>query len=66
MATTTNEPPNDNEPVSPINFAGGALYQKPKQDPTIEPQNIDNSPTSGYIVVEGIEKIVFLQHRKLE
>ena len=41
--------PDDNEPVSPINiFAGGALYHKnPKQDPTIDPQNIDSSPTSG-------------------
>jgi hypothetical protein len=29
-------------------LAGGALYQrKPKQDPTIEPQNIESSPTSG-------------------
>ena len=49
IATAAIDPPRDNDPVSPINiFAGGALYQrKPKQDPTIEPQNIDSSPTSG-------------------
>ena len=50
------------EPVSPINiFAGGALYQKkPKQEPTIDPQKIDNSPTSGiYCICKYSEKIVF-------
>ena len=38
--TAPKDPPNDNEPVSPIKiFAGGALYHKnPKHDPTIEPQ----------------------------
>ena len=47
IATEAIEPPRDSEPVSPINIlAGGALYQrKPKQDPTIEPQKIDSSPT---------------------
>ncbi len=47
IATEAMEPPKDNEPVSPINIlAGGALYQrKPKHDPTMEPQKIDNSPT---------------------
>ena len=36
-----NEPPSDNEPVSPIKIlAGGALYhKKPKHEPTIAPQN---------------------------
>ena len=44
-----NEPPSDSEPVSPMKFfAGGALYQRnPRQDPTIEPQKIESSPTSG-------------------
>ena len=39
----------DNEPVSPMKiFAGGALYQrKPRQDPTIDPQKTDSSPTFG-------------------
>ena len=43
------EPPRDKEPVSPIKiFAGGALYhKKPKQDPTIDPQKIEASPTFG-------------------
>ena len=49
IATAAKDPPNDNDPVSPIKiFAGGALYQrKPKQEPTIAPQNIPISPTSG-------------------
>ena len=49
IATTANEPPKDKDPVSPIKIlAGGALYQrKPKHEPTIEPQNIESSPTSG-------------------
>ena len=49
IATAAIDPPSDNDPVSPINiFAGGALYhRKPRQDPTIEPQNIDSSPTLG-------------------
>ena len=49
MAIAANDPPKDKEPVSPIKiFAGGALYQrKPKQDPTIDPQKIESSPTSG-------------------
>ena len=49
IAIAANEPPKERDPVSPINiFAGGALYQrKPKHAPTIEPQNIESSPTSG-------------------
>ena len=44
IAMAANEPPNDNDPVSPIKIlAGGALYhRKPKQAPTIEPQKIDS------------------------
>ena len=62
IATAAKEPPKDNEPVSPIKIlAGGALYQrKPKQDPTIDPQNIESSPTSGiYCSCKYSEKIVF-------
>ena len=62
IATAANDPPKDNEPVSPIKIlAGGALYQRnPKQDPTIEPQNIESSPTSGmYCNLRYSEKIVF-------
>ena len=61
IAIAANEPPKESEPVSPIKiFAGGALYQrKPKQDPTTEPQNIANSPTSGiYCICKYSEKIV--------
>ena len=61
IAIAANEPPKESEPVSPIKiFAGGALYQrKPRQDPTIEPQNIDNSPVSGmYCIWRYSEKIV--------
>ena len=49
IAIAASEPPKESDPVSPIKiFAGGALYQrKPKHDPTIDPQKIDNSPTSG-------------------
>ena len=49
IATAAKEPPSDKDPVSPIKiFAGGALYQrKPKQEPTIDPQKIDISPTFG-------------------
>ena len=38
IAIAVKDPPNDNEPVSPMKiFAGGALYhKKPKHDPTIE------------------------------
>ena len=41
-----NEPPNERDPVSPINIlAGGALnHKKPKQAPIIELQKIDISP----------------------
>ena len=48
MLTAPREPPKDNEPVSPMKiFAGGALYhRKPRQDPTMEPQKIEASPTS--------------------
>ena len=61
ILTAPSEPPKESDPVSPIKiFAGGALYQrKPKQDPTIEPQKIDNSPTSGiYWICKYSEKIV--------
>ena len=49
IATDAKDPPSESEPVSPIKiFAGGALYhKKPKQEPTIEPQKIESSPTSG-------------------
>ena len=49
MAIAASEPPKESDPVSPMKiFAGGALYQrKPKQDPTIDPQKIESSPTSG-------------------
>ena len=49
IAIAARDPPRESEPVSPIKiFAGGALYQRnPKQDPTIEPQKIESSPTSG-------------------
>ena len=49
IAIAAKDPPKESDPVSPIKiFAGGALYQrKPKQDPTMEPQKIDSSPTSG-------------------
>ena len=49
IAIAASDPPRESEPVSPIKiFAGGALYQRnPKQDPTIEPQNIESSPTLG-------------------
>ena len=49
IAIAAKDPPKESDPVSPIKiFAGGALYQrKPKQDPTMDPQKIDSSPTSG-------------------
>ena len=49
ILTAPKDPPSDSEPVSPIKiFAGGALYhKKPKHEPTIEPQNIETSPTLG-------------------
>ena len=49
IAIAANDPPRESEPVSPIKiFAGGALYQRnPKHAPTIEPQKIESSPTSG-------------------
>ena len=49
IATVANEPPKESDPVSPIKIlAGGALYhRKPKHAPTIEPQKIAISPTSG-------------------
>ena len=55
MLTAPKDPPNDKDPVSPIKiFAGGALYQrKPKQAPTIDPQNTDASPT---LAIQGICK----------
>ena len=62
IAIAASEPPKDKDPVSPIKiFAGGALYQRnPKQDPTTDPQKIDNSPTSGiYCICRYSEKIVF-------
>ena len=41
-----NEPPKDNEPVSPIKIlAGGALnHRKPKHEPMIAPQKTEISP----------------------
>ena len=47
MPTAPNEPPNANDPVSPMNiFAGGALNQrKPIHAPIIDPQNTATSPT---------------------
>ena len=49
MAIAASDPPKERDPVSPMKIlAGGALYQrKPKHDPTIEPQNMESSPTSG-------------------
>ena len=49
IATAARDPPKDRDPVSPIKIlAGGALYQRnPKQEPTIDPQKIEISPTSG-------------------
>ena len=49
IAIAASEPPKESEPVSPIKIlAGGALYQRnPRQEPTIEPQKIESSPTSG-------------------
>ena len=61
MAIAASDPPKDNEPVSPIKIlAGGALYQrKPKHDPTIDPQKIESSPTSGiYCILRYSENIV--------
>ena len=51
IATAASDPPSDKEPVSPIKIlAGGALYQrKPKQEPTIAPQKMAISPTSGIL-----------------
>ena len=45
--TAPKEPPSANDPVSPIKIlAGGALNHKnPKQEPIIDPQNIETSPT---------------------
>ena len=61
IAIAAKEPPKESEPVSPIKiFAGGALYhRKPKQAPTIDPQKMANSPTSGiYCICKYSEKIV--------
>ena len=48
---------------SPIKIlAGGALYQrKPRQDPTIDPQNIESSPRQEYIVTEDILKKLYFR-----
>ena len=45
--TAPKDPPKESDPVSPIKiFAGGALNHKnPKQDPTMAPQKIADSPT---------------------
>ena len=62
IAIAANDPPKERDPVSPIKiFAGGALYhKKPKQAPTIDPQKIESSPTSGiYWICKYSEKIVF-------
>ena len=52
IAIAASDPPKESEPVSPIKIlAGGALYQrKPKHEPTIDPQKIESSPTSGISV----------------
>ena len=49
IAIAARDPPRERDPVSPMKiFAGGALYhRKPKHAPTMDPQKIDNSPTSG-------------------
>ena len=46
IPTAPNDPPKDNDPVSPIKiFAGGALNHKnPKQDPIIAPQKLKLHP----------------------
>ena len=46
MPIAPKDPPNANEPVSPINIlAGGALNHKnPKQAPIIDPQKTETSP----------------------
>ena len=46
IPTAPNEPPKDNEPVSPIKIlAGGALnHRKPKHEPISAPQNTEISP----------------------
>ena len=48
-ATVPIAPPSASDPTSPINTSAGcALYQrKPIDAPTIAPQKIVNSPTSG-------------------
>ena len=61
IAIAANDPPKESEPVSPIKIlAGGALYQrKPKHEPTIDPQKIESSPTSGiYWILRYSENIV--------
>ena len=61
IAIAASEPRRESYPVSPIKiFDGGALYQrKPKHDPTIAPQKIESSPTSGiYWIFKYSEKIV--------
>ena len=62
IATAAKDPPNERDPVSPINIlAGGALNQrKPRHEPTIAPQKTEISPTSGmYCNCKYSEKIVF-------
>ena len=48
-ALTPITPPNDSEPVSPINtIAGGALnHRKPNPEPIIAPKKTVISPTPG-------------------
>ena len=61
ILTAPNDPPKDKEPVSPIKIlAGGALnHKKPKQEPTIDPQKIEASPTLGiYGICKYSEKTV--------
>ena len=50
IPTAPNDPPKDNEPVSPIKIlAGGALNQrKPRHDPIIAPQKIEISLSLQY------------------
>ena len=62
IAIAANEPPKESEPVSPMKIlAGGALYQKPKQAPTIDPQNTQAPQHLEYIEFEDIPKKSYFQ-----
>ena len=49
IAIAAKEPPREREPVLPIKIFAGehCTKEKPKQEPTIDPQKIESSPTSG-------------------